>query len=120
MESVVMCGGGVAPAGAKAVGVAHIARQPVTFARVELAAPEFDPAGADRMRVLVRTAAFSLNYRDKAYLLGLLGTLAPGEVRPVGSEFVGTIVAIGDGIESYAPGDRVIANASYPFAGPPG
>jgi len=108
------------PASAEADAVVSIAGRPVRFALLRSEAPAFDPARPeDRARVLLRVKAFSLNFRDKAIILG---ALTQGQ-QPfaIGSEFAGEVVAAGeDASSAFAPGDRVIANASYPDSGMPG
>ena len=60
--------------------------------------------------VLLKTLAVGLNFRDVMAATGLL----PAEAEPdpawlnLGLEFSGTVVAIGEGVTSLAPGDRVM------------
>jgi NADPH:quinone reductase-like Zn-dependent oxidoreductase len=83
--------------------------------------PDFDPAAtANRAMVLVRKRGFSLNYRDRAFILGA-ALHAPAERFAVlGSEFVGEVVASGPDARGLRPGDRVIADNSYPESSVPG
>ncbi|MHA7819827.1 MAG: zinc-dependent alcohol dehydrogenase family protein [Erythrobacter sp.] len=66
-----------------------------------------DPvAGAGE--VVVRVIAAGLNYRDLMVLRGQYGTDLPENRIPL-SDGVGMIEALGDGVEGFAIGDRVIA-----------
>lgn len=70
-----------------------------------------DPAPA-RGEVLVRVRAVALNYRDIAILRGRY----PRKCRPgliPTSDAAGEIVALGDGVEAFKVGDRVV-NAFHP------
>jgi NADPH:quinone reductase-like Zn-dependent oxidoreductase len=121
MKTVSVLGPGADPAGTLHAEVVDVAGAPVRFALVEVPEPDFDPASAaHRGRVLVRSRAFCLNFRDKALVLLLARQLPEGGFRAVGSEFVGEVVACGDDVTTLAPGDRVIANSSYPSGGAPG
>jgi NADPH:quinone reductase-like Zn-dependent oxidoreductase/acyl carrier protein len=62
--------------------------------------------------VQVRVAAAGLNFRD---LLNVLD-LYPGEAGPLGGELAGDVVAVGDGVETFAVGDRVFGFAAGAFA----
>jgi NADPH:quinone reductase-like Zn-dependent oxidoreductase len=82
---------------------------------VETPDPVFDgDALANRTRVLVRKTAFSLNYRDRAYILGTALNAPPNTFAVLGSEFAGEVVACGGEVEGFRPGMRVMANNSYP------
>jgi len=86
---------------------------------VETPDPVFDPdALSHRTRVLVRKTAFSLNYRDRAYVLGTALNAPPNTFAVLGSEFAGEVVACGAEVEGFRPGMRVMANNSYPAAQP--
>ena len=72
-----------------------------------------------RGEVLVRIRASSLNYRDIAMVHGTYpGTHRRGLI-PL-SDAAGEVVTVGDGVDSFVPGDRVI-NLFHPrwFGGPP-
>lgn len=99
--------------------VVPIAGVDVPFALIRQDDLTFEPNATDnRERVLIRTLAFSLNFRDKAIIL----RLARESVAPmgIGSEFVAQVVACGADVDDLKPGDRVIANSAYPFSGAPG
>ncbi len=82
---------------------------------VETVDPEFDPnAPGNREMVLVRKLGFSLNYRDRAYVLGTTLNAPAGSFAVLGSEFVGEVLACGPETRGISPGARVIANNSYP------
>jgi NADPH:quinone reductase-like Zn-dependent oxidoreductase len=86
---------------------------------VETPDPSFDPdAFANRSRVLVRKSAFSLNYRDRAYVLGTALNAPANTFAVLGSEFAGEVVACGAEVEGFRPGMRVTANNSYPAEQP--
>lgn len=66
-----------------------------------------DPiAGAGE--VLVRVTAAGLNYRDLMILRGAYGTDLPEDRIPL-TDGVGVVEALGDGVEGFAVGDRVVA-----------
>jgi NADPH:quinone reductase-like Zn-dependent oxidoreductase len=83
--------------------------------------PEFLPDAPEYLNsVLVRVRAFSLNYRDKALIfkMALKGTETAYFV--VGSEFAGEVVAVGRGVTTRRPGDRVMSDHAYPETRLPG
>lgn len=87
---------------------------PVRFGVSNIAKPSFDPQSErDRDFVLVRVSAFSCNYRDKGLLLFNLES-NPDSIIPFGSEFSGTIVSVGAGVEDFHIGDRVMPESAYP------
>lgn len=88
---------------------------------VETAAPDFDAAAPENAeQVLVRKRGFSVNYRDRALILSVVLRGPAGSFYPIGSDFVGEVVAVGEAVRGLAPGDRVIGNAAYPDSGVPG
>lgn len=58
--------------------------------------------------IVVRVIAAGLNYRDLMVLRGAYGSGLPEGRVPL-SDGVGVVVAVGDGVSDFAPGDRVIA-----------
>jgi NADPH:quinone reductase-like Zn-dependent oxidoreductase len=58
--------------------------------------------------VLMRVRAASLNFRDQAVLKGAYHTPARGPVVPL-SDGAGEVVATGEGVSRFRPGDRVAA-----------
>jgi NADPH:quinone reductase-like Zn-dependent oxidoreductase len=97
------------------VGVVRLNGRDVRFARVPVDEPRFDPTAPEHARhALVRVAAFSLNFRDKAYCAEMSRVCGPRSFLPVGSEFAGEVVAVGAGVTSVRPGDRVVGDYSYP------
>lgn len=58
--------------------------------------------------VLVRVIAAGLNYRDLMVLRGHYGSELPESRIPL-SDGVGEVIALGEGVTDFAPGDRVIA-----------
>ena len=65
--------------------------------------------GAGQVTVQVRAAG--LNFRDVLNALGLY----PGDPGPLGDEFAGVIVAVGEGVTQFAPGQAVMGLASGSF-----
>jgi NADPH:quinone reductase-like Zn-dependent oxidoreductase len=63
--------------------------------------------------LLVRVRAASLNRGE--FIAGH-GLHAGGEARPAGQECAGEVVAVGDGVTAFAPGDRVMGRARGAFA----
>jgi NADPH:quinone reductase-like Zn-dependent oxidoreductase len=85
------------------------------YTRMELPTPAAD-------QVLVKVAAASVNpldyhfMRGSPYILRLIaGIGAPGDAR-IGSDFAGTVVAIGADVTELEPGDRVVGAASHAFS----
>lgn len=70
---------------------------------VERAEPSPGPG-----EVLVRVIAAGLNYRDLMVLRGHYGSDLPESRIPL-SDGVGEVIALGEGVTGFAPGDRVIA-----------
>jgi NADPH:quinone reductase-like Zn-dependent oxidoreductase len=100
----------------KTLDIAGVA---VTGGFLMTADPVFDPsAPAHREHVLLRTTAFSCNYRDKALILRSTIKLPPDKFYVIGSEFVGEVLAVGDAVTDLHVGDRVIAEASWPGTPP--
>jgi NADPH:quinone reductase-like Zn-dependent oxidoreductase/acyl carrier protein len=72
-----------------------------TLALVE----HFDPADpVEPGRVRIRVRAGGLNFRDVLLSLGMV----PGDTRGVGGETSGVVMAVGEGVEGFAVGDRVM------------
>ena len=61
-----------------------------------------------RGEVLVKVRAVSLNYRDVSLVLGRYVWDATPGLSPC-SDAAGEIVAVGEGVTDFAPGDRVIS-----------
>jgi NADPH:quinone reductase-like Zn-dependent oxidoreductase len=77
-------------------------------ANLELAdAPIRDPA---RDEILVKVSAVSLNYRDRLAIDEGLTMIFPesGPFVP-GSDMAGEVAAVGEGVDRFVPGDRVIS-----------
>jgi NADPH:quinone reductase-like Zn-dependent oxidoreductase len=74
----------------------------LSFDTVDLAQPGFG-------QVLVAIKAVSLNYRD---LLVATGRYSPNLPKPlvIGSDGAGEVVAVGEGVRNFKPGDRVIGS----------
>lgn len=72
-----------------------------------------------RGEVVIDIAAAGLNFRDVMWSLGLLPeeALEDGFAGPeIGIEGAGTVVAVGQGVRRFKPGDRVLTFASGSFA----
>lgn len=90
---------------------------------VDLPKPKFDSKDAKNSNyVLVKVDAFSCNYRDKALILqsalNMNGEMKK-ETPPIvffGSDFVGTIIEMGENVNEFKIGDRVIPDCSFPEA----
>lgn len=92
----------------------------IPFARVFLPEPDFDlsmPRHAQR--VVVRTKAFSCNYRDKFEILEAFNSMPDDGFFGIGSEFVAEVVAAGPAVSKLKVGDRVIPNISWPTPAAP-
>jgi NADPH:quinone reductase-like Zn-dependent oxidoreductase len=85
----------IVPTGCKATEELHVVERP-------------DPRPGPG-QVLVRVRATSLNYRDQAIVVGAyLGGSVARDTIPL-SDGAGDVVAVGPGVTSVAPGDRVVA-----------
>ncbi|HEX7855660.1 MAG TPA: NAD(P)-dependent alcohol dehydrogenase [Sphingobium sp.] len=74
-----------------------------------------DPVAAPG-QAIVAPRLVSLNNRDVQIIRGVYGAKKPAERIPV-SEGVGEVVAVGEGVTSVKPGDRVISNHFVNWAG---
>jgi len=72
---------------------------PEAIEREDFAFPDPGPG-----QVLIKTEAIGLNFIDVYYRSGLYPAALP---IPLGSESAGRVVAVGPGVEGFAPGDRV-------------
>jgi NADPH:quinone reductase-like Zn-dependent oxidoreductase/acyl carrier protein len=61
--------------------------------------------------VQIRVRAAGLNFRDVLNALGMY----PGDAGPLGSECAGDIVAVGEGVTAFKPGDAVVGIAAACF-----
>ncbi|HEM3618883.1 TPA: zinc-binding alcohol dehydrogenase family protein [Streptococcus suis] len=93
----------------------------VTSGIVEVTRPNFDvknPQNDDF--ILIHVDAFSCNYRDKALIVkeAIKMNNKESSAKPVsffGSDFVGTITAVGASVTDLKIGMRVIPNCYYPY-----
>lgn len=109
---------------AHVLGPVDIEGTVVPLGLTESERPSFAPhrlSHADH--VLVRVDAFSCNYRDKSLIVESASRMAlhgwPTRDH-FGSEFAGTVVAVGDSVSRWKVGDRVMADGAYPGAAIPG
>lgn len=70
-------------------------------------------------QVLIRTKAFSCNFRDRAFMLyanhKCRNSYPPYLFSPIGSEFVGEVIMTGRNVKELKKGDRVIGDNTYPI-----
>ena len=59
----------------------------------------------------IQVTAAGLNFRDVLNALGMY----PGDPGPIGNECVGTVVAVGEGVTAFKPGDEVMALGAGTF-----
>ncbi|GHG05248.1 alcohol dehydrogenase [Deinococcus piscis] len=98
----------------------HLNVKPLTIKDIDLQCalvpmPAAQPR-PDQLRgrqVLVRTEAFSCNYRDQGLLLEAYLGNPDTCLWPIGSEFCGTVQATGPEVQGLKPGDRVLGNNAY-------
>lgn len=106
--------GRVAPApGAAGSEVASIftahAPAPGSLDALRLVRSDRQPPGSGEIEIEV--AATSLNFIDVMKALGIYPGIPPGTPVGLGSECAGRIVAVGEGVERWEPGDEVVALA---------
>lgn len=94
-----------------------IADQPLEFGLVTHPEPAFEQGARTEYSVWLRIDAFSCNYRDKSLLLTFAKVGRPDSFVCFGSEFVGEVMEVGSKVTRFRPGDRVIADGTYPFSG---
>lgn len=66
--------------------------------------------------VIIRVAAASLNYHDVFTCRGMPGIKVPLPMI-IGIDFAGEIVEVGDGVDDWAKGERVLVNPLHPGKG---
>jgi len=94
--------------------IVEVDRVPVGFGVVRTREPDFDrTAPGNATRVLVKVTAFSCNYRDKAFILSAAAKATDNSFYVLGSEFAGTVVAVGPEVSGLQLGDRVIGDNAY-------
>src|SRR5215813_1675202 len=87
---------------------------PVNCGIVATEPPMFESGGEkDRDRAFVKVKAFSCNYRDQALILIASRKGPENSFYTIGSDFVGEVIAVGEAVEGFAVGDRVIGDYSY-------
>lgn len=118
MKSVAVAGAPLPPG---AVGVSgtlepvELAGNRVFCGLLERPDPEVDmDAGENRGRVLVRKRGFSCNFRDRGTILEVARFAPPSACYDIGSEFVGEVVAVGEGVDEPRVGSRVIGDYAFP------
>lgn len=81
-----------------------------TLENLAIGAGERRPPGPGQVELRVR--ASGLNFRDVLSALGMY----PGEIKHLGSDCAGEVVAVGEGVTQFAVGDRVVAMVEGAFA----
>lgn len=87
---------------------------------IDQKAPSFKANYKHKDYLLVRKDAFSCNFMDKFNIVNIFSQLIKKcdtgllHYCPVGSEFVGTILEVGNNVDNFSIGDRVIPVAQYP------
>src|SRR6187200_1610676 len=61
-------------------------------------------------QALVEVAAAGVNFVDALFVQGTYQIKVPPPFTP-GSEYAGTVLAVGDGVDTVSPGDRVLTSA---------
>lgn len=85
---------------------------PGHFAGLEFHELEPTPPGPGQIQIKAR--AFSLNFRDLMIAMNLYPP-TPGVPSIMGSDYAGEVLACGDGVTDFAPGDEVIALSAGHF-----
>lgn len=86
---------------------------PVTFGLVQTPEPDFDRRSPkNQSNVLLKSRAFSCNFRDKALLFSAPQT-GSNRFYVLGSEFVGEVMEVGRKVADLQVGDRVIGDNHY-------
>lgn len=100
------------------LGRVSIGEADINIGVMEHEQPEFDEGAPDNANmVLVKVRAMSCNYRDKSIMLLHAQQVKENPRIPfsfIGSEFSGTVVAMGKNVSNFRINDDVIPNASYP------
>ena len=68
-------------------------------------------------QILIKTKAFSCNFRDRALLLAFndaCQNMDPPTFSPFGSDFVAEVIKVGKKVKTLRSGDRVISDGAYP------
>ena len=86
---------------------------PVNCGIVATMPPAFESGEKDRRKALVKITAFSCNYRDQALILAACRKGPENSFYIIGSDFVGEVIAVGEDVEGFAVGDKVIGDYSY-------
>lgn len=69
---------------------------------------EFERTPPAPGQIQIKTKALSLNFRDLMIAMGMYPP-TPGVPSIMGSDYAGEVVACGEGVTDFAPGDRVMA-----------
>lgn len=99
-------------------GALEIGGRRIPIGVVDVPEPEFDPQAEDNAHmVIVRVDAMSCNFRDKSIMMLHAEQMDRNPRLPyafIGSEFGGTVVAVGSQVTRWSPGDQVLPDAQYP------
>jgi len=116
MRNVAICGSRVKallPEN-RSIETVEIKGIPVTCGLIFSPEPHFDQAAPEnRFNVLLRTQAFSCNYRDLSLIFAALKRGSENSFYAAGSDLVGEVLEVGFDVTSLKPGDRVIPDNSY-------
>jgi NADPH:quinone reductase-like Zn-dependent oxidoreductase len=94
-------------------GELEIEGMPVFCGVVEMEPPGFDPR-AQPDQVYLRVLAFSLNYRDRGFILRMCASDRQDGLYVIGSDFVAEVLDIGENVTDLTIGDRVIPDCQWP------
>src|ERR1051325_7910814 len=78
--------------------------------------PDYPAPSATAGHVVIRVGASSFNYHDVFTVKGMPGIKVPMRVI-IGLDMAGEITELGDGVEGWVVGDRVLVNPLYPNKG---
>src|SRR6202166_1118886 len=77
---------------------------------------DYPVPGATEGHVVIRVRASSFNYHDVFTVKGMPGIKVPFPV-VIGLDMAGEIAELGEGVEGWKTGDRVLVNPLYPEKG---
>ncbi|MGD1919813.1 MAG: zinc-binding alcohol dehydrogenase family protein [Pleurocapsa sp.] len=117
MRNIAVCGNQVTPSiiNNDLIETIDMEGIKVNFGMIHTNDLEFDRnAPENEFMVLIKTKAFSCNYRDKHFILKAATKAPEKSFYVIGSEFVGEVIDIGSKVTELEIGDRVIGDGCYP------